>query len=57
MQLLGASIENSQIKKTDRTSITMRFNKEHRKMNTFTAIIHQEDDLYVAECPEVGTAK
>ena len=25
-------------------------------MNTFTAIIHQEDDLYVAECPEVGTA-
>ncbi len=24
-------------------------------MNTFTAIIHQEDDLYVAECPEVGT--
>lgn len=22
---------------------------------TLTAIIHQEDDLYVAECPEVGT--
>jgi predicted RNase H-like HicB family nuclease len=22
----------------------------------FTAIIHKEDDLYVAECPEVGTA-
>lgn len=22
---------------------------------TFTAIIHKEDDLYVAECPEVGT--
>jgi len=22
---------------------------------TFTAILHQEDDLYVAECPEVGT--
>jgi len=21
----------------------------------FTAIIHKEDDLYVAECPEVGT--
>jgi predicted RNase H-like HicB family nuclease len=21
-----------------------------------TAVIHQEDDLYVAECPEVGTA-
>ncbi len=22
---------------------------------TFTAVIHREDDLYVAECPEVGT--
>ena len=22
---------------------------------TFTAVVHQEDDLYVAECPEVGT--
>jgi len=22
---------------------------------TLTAIIHREDDLYVAECPEVGT--
>lgn len=21
----------------------------------FTAIVHQEDDLYVAQCPEVGT--
>jgi len=21
----------------------------------FTAILHREDDLYVAECPEVGT--
>ena len=23
---------------------------------TFTAIIHKEQELYVAECPEVGTA-
>lgn len=23
--------------------------------NIFTAVIHKEDDLYVAECPEVGT--
>ncbi|MCL4266277.1 MAG: type II toxin-antitoxin system HicB family antitoxin [Anaerolineae bacterium] len=23
---------------------------------TLTAVIHKEDDLYVAECPEVGTA-
>ncbi len=22
---------------------------------TFTAIIHQDDDLYVVECPDVGT--
>jgi len=25
------------------------------KVRTFTAIIHKEGDLYVAECPEVGT--
>lgn len=24
--------------------------------NLFTAIIHKEDKLYVAECPEVGAA-
>ncbi len=24
-------------------------------VRTFTAILHKEDDLYVAECPEVGT--
>lgn len=24
-------------------------------VRTFTAIIHREDDLYVVECPEVGT--
>jgi predicted RNase H-like HicB family nuclease len=22
---------------------------------TFTAVVHQEDDLFVADCPEVGT--
>ena len=22
---------------------------------TLTAVIHQEDDLFVAECPEIGT--
>jgi predicted RNase H-like HicB family nuclease len=22
---------------------------------TFTAVLHKEDDLYVAQCPEVGT--
>lgn len=25
-------------------------------MHTFTAVVHKEEDLYVAECPEVGTA-
>ena len=24
-------------------------------MNTFTALIYREGDLYVAECPEVGS--
>jgi len=26
------------------------------EMITLTAVIHQEDDLFVAECPEVGVA-
>ncbi|HZR98325.1 MAG TPA: type II toxin-antitoxin system HicB family antitoxin [Chloroflexota bacterium] len=25
------------------------------RTRTFTAVLHKEDDLYVAECPEVGT--
>ena len=25
------------------------------KVRTFTAVIYQEDDLYVATCPELGT--
>ncbi len=25
------------------------------KVRTFTAVIHQEGDLYVATCPELGT--
>lgn len=25
------------------------------KERTFSAVIHKEDDLYVAECPELGT--
>jgi len=24
-------------------------------IRTFTAVLHKEDDIYVAECPEVGT--
>lgn len=29
--------------------------KPDMKEKTFSAIIHKEDDLYVAECPELGT--
>ena len=25
------------------------------KISTFTAVIHEEEAVYVAECPEVGT--
>ncbi|MGI8587269.1 MAG: type II toxin-antitoxin system HicB family antitoxin [Chloroflexia bacterium] len=25
------------------------------QLRTFSAVVHKEDDLYVAECPEVGT--
>lgn len=25
------------------------------KQYTYTAVLHREEDLYVAECPEVGT--
>lgn len=24
-------------------------------MQNFTAVVHKEEDMYVAECPEVGT--
>ncbi|MBT9130562.1 MAG: hypothetical protein DDT42_01075 [candidate division WS2 bacterium] len=24
-------------------------------LRTFTAVLHKENDIYVAECPEVGT--
>ena len=29
---------------------------KNTKTRTFTAILHWEEDVYVAECPEVGTA-
>jgi predicted RNase H-like HicB family nuclease len=29
---------------------------KEQKTLTFTAILHWEEDVYVAECPEVGTA-
>ncbi|MBI4452380.1 type II toxin-antitoxin system HicB family antitoxin [Candidatus Woesearchaeota archaeon] len=25
-------------------------------MQTFTAVVHKEEELYVSECPEIGTA-
>lgn len=27
----------------------------NKKMNTFTAVIHREENIYVAECPEIGS--
>ena len=30
--------------------------KKLKISTSFTALIHLEDDLYVAECPEIGTA-
>ncbi len=30
--------------------------EETNMTNTFTAVVHKEDNLYVAECPEIGTA-
>ncbi len=24
-------------------------------MNTYTAVVHKEEDMYVASCPEIGT--
>lgn len=48
-----------------RVGICQALNKDFRKrqpiviqdniMSTFTAVLHKEDDTYVAECPEVGT--
>lgn len=29
---------------------------QDKKTQTFTAILYWEEDVYVAECPEVGTA-
>ena len=29
--------------------------EEKMKARTLTAVIHREDDMYVGECPEVGT--
>ena len=37
------------------TSIMTELKIDSRRTRTLTAIIHKEVDLYVAECPEVGT--
>lgn len=29
--------------------------KKDMALRTFPAVLHKEEDLYVAECPEVGT--
>ena len=41
-----------------RQADVMHFNDKRLSisMKTFTAILYKEDNMYVAECPEVGTA-
>ncbi len=36
--------------------MTSTGNKIAKKIQTLTAILYREEDVYVAECPEVGTA-
>ncbi len=36
--------------------MTLSIEKQQRKSLTFSAILYWEEDVYVAECPEVGTA-
>jgi len=31
------------------------YNRHQMTTRTFTAVLHKESDLWVAECPEVGT--
>ena len=35
---------------------TYPYLRAYKMHNRFTAVIHKEEDLFVAECPEVGTA-
>ena len=37
------------------TAIACRVVREKMSTRVLTAVIHQEDDLFVAQCPEVGT--
>ena len=36
--------------------MTLAIERQQRKSLTFTAILYWGEDVYVAECPEVGTA-
>ena len=36
--------------------MTLAIEKQQQKSLTFSAILYWEEDVYVAECPEVGTA-
>jgi len=42
----------------NKNKICEKYQRRKRHMNNkiFTAIIHKEDDLYVAVCAEIGTA-
>lgn len=36
--------------------MTRTITLKNKTIHTFTAILYREGDVYVAECPEVGTA-
>lgn len=36
-------------------SLKMRFSSEHPMKKTLTAVLQREENMYVAQCPEVGT--
>ncbi len=36
--------------------MTSTIKETNKKKQTLTAILYREDDVYVSECPEVGTA-
>jgi predicted RNase H-like HicB family nuclease len=38
------------------TIMSLLEQSQDKRTRTFTAIIYWEEDVYVAECPEVGTA-
>lgn len=53
--MAGLNLETAE---TERKMVTSKVpvSTANKLTQTFTAILHWEEDVYVAECPEVGTA-